>query len=161
MNAGASQSSTGAEPPPVPLPASARRWRRLTLGGLALAALLLGGWVLWAAEPRGQIFYPRCQFHSMTGLLCPGCGSTRALHHLLHGDLGSALRSNALLLLGLFPLLAFAGWKTLRGQPVLHRFTGRWAYGALAVLLMFFVARNLPGPTRQWLNPPPPPVSSP
>ena len=161
MNVGSSQSSAETVPPPVPLPASARRWRRATLGVLAVVALGLAGWMLWAAEPKGQLFYPRCQFHALTGLQCPGCGATRSLHHLLHGDLVAALRSNALLLLGLFPLLAFAGWKSCQGQPVLHRFTGRWAYGALAAMLVFFVVRNLPGPTRQWLNPPPPSVSSP
>jgi ABC-type amino acid transport system permease subunit len=41
----------------------------------------------------------------MTGLKCPGCGSQRAIHSLLHFDFVQAFRYNALLVLSL-PLLA-------------------------------------------------------
>ena len=41
----------------------------------------------------------------LTGLKCPGCGSQRAVHALLHADLASAFAHNALLVLSL-PYLA-------------------------------------------------------
>ena len=60
-----------------------------------------------AAAAAIFIFEPPCLFLSLTGLQCPGCGSTRALIHLLHGELRAAWRMNALFVL-LLPG-AFAG----------------------------------------------------
>lgn len=37
-------------------------------------------------------------FHTLTGLECPGCGSQRMIHALLHGDIAGAWRHNAFLL---------------------------------------------------------------
>src|ERR1017187_6559858 len=39
---------------------------------------------------------PPCQFHKLTGLYCPGCGSTRMLYFLVHGHPWLAFRQNAL-----------------------------------------------------------------
>lgn len=38
-------------------------------------------------------YFP-CFFYRVTGLLCPGCGNTRAVNHLVHGRVWLALRSN-------------------------------------------------------------------
>lgn len=48
--------------------------------------------------------YPRCLFRQLTGLDCPGCGSQRAIHALLHGHIAEAWGHNALLLIEL-PLI--------------------------------------------------------
>jgi hypothetical protein len=37
-----------------------------------------------------------CPFRSATGLLCPGCGFTRSIVHLAHGDLKASWRQHAL-----------------------------------------------------------------
>lgn len=71
------------------------KWGWLWLVG-GLAALI----VLWRFEPSGQAFYPRCWLYQTTGLKCPGCGSTRALHALLHGEVRTALQLNPLAVLG-------------------------------------------------------------
>lgn len=42
-----------------------------------------------------------CPFHAITGLRCPGCGSQRALHALLHGDLSTTFKMNALWILAI------------------------------------------------------------
>lgn len=44
-------------------------------------------------------------FHELTGWQCPGCGSQRMIHSLLHGDFAAAWHYNALLLI-LIPVLA-------------------------------------------------------
>src|SRR4051794_13613765 len=94
---------------------------------LALAAALLlppGAVLLYAVPPTPDSFYPRCPFHLLTGLHCPGCGSTRCLHALLHGRLLDALHCNALAILALPLLLAWAllrGWWLLRGGPLTGR----------------------------------------
>ena len=108
------------------------------LGGLA---------VVFFFNPTRYHFYPTCAFHRLTGLNCPGCGMTRALYALLHGDILTALRDNALLVLG----LAAAGMRSVwfaiarsRGHQ-----TGKWLpeqfiWPLLFIALIFTVLRNLP-----------------
>ena len=114
-------------------------------GAGALLALA-GGVVLFEFDPSRFSFYPTCQFHRLTGLLCPGCGSLRALHHLLHGRVVTALHFNALLVLGL-PCLAGlalrASMGLLRNQPLPEGLRPAWLWCALAVMLAFGILRNL------------------
>jgi hypothetical protein len=120
-------------------------------GILSLAAL-----VLFCFDPSGYSFYPVCVFHRSTGLLCPGCGSLRALHQLLHGHLAAAFRDNALLIL----TLPFVGWwavryvvRKVRRQPAGLDFSPVWLWCALGAVILFGVLRNLPFPQLAWLAP--------
>ena len=81
------------------------------LGAWPLSGLLvaIGGAILFCFDPSAG-FYPVCLFHQATGLLCPGCGSLRAMHQLLHGHLLAAFEFNPLLLL----CLPAAAWYTAR-----------------------------------------------
>jgi hypothetical protein len=47
-----------------------------------------------------------CIFRHFFGFECPGCGMTRALSALVHGDVASALRFNRSVLV-VFPLLCY------------------------------------------------------
>jgi len=98
----------------------------------------------------GAGWVPRCPIHAATGGWCPGCGMTRAVRHLVHGEFGAALGSNALLPL---VLVASAGgwwlwWSTANGRPaprwLLRHRTPLWV-GALVATILFTVARNLSG----------------
>ena|SRR5215813_5250707 len=62
---------------------------------------------LFLIDPAGGVGYPSCPFRMLTGLQCPGCGSSRALHQLMHGHPVSAFELNPLLVV-LLPLIAFA-----------------------------------------------------
>ncbi len=89
-----------------------------------------------------------CPFHMVTGLWCPVCGSTRALHSLLRGDLQTAFSRNPLLIV-LLPLLAvsWAAWMSdAVGGPRLWRLPrNRWVLVTLLVVVgLFWIARNLP-----------------
>ncbi len=66
-------------------------------------------------DPASAWWMPRCPLKAMTGLQCPGCGSQRLLHALLHGDLQGAWQANALLLLSI-PGIVFLGWLELRRE---------------------------------------------
>jgi hypothetical protein len=78
------------------------RWQRSALPLLGAAIV-----VLYLFDPSKGGF-PACPFHALTGYLCPGCGSQRAVHDLLHGNVGKAFRHNALLVVSI-PLLAMHG----------------------------------------------------
>lgn len=45
--------------------------------------------------------FPRCPFLQLTGLKCPGCGSQRTLHSLLHFDFIQSIRYNAFLVISI------------------------------------------------------------
>lgn len=131
--------------------------RRTALLGAVGAAAGVVGVVLYDPSRRHLV---GCPFHRVTGLDCPGCGGTRAVDLLAHGDVVAALRSNAVALLAGVWLVGWwvhavwpsatpwlAGWATpLRERsPAVLRTVG-------ALVLVWAVARNLPGPDR-WLAP--------
>src|SRR5690349_2777045 len=57
--------------------------------------------VLYGIFDPDHFLFPKCPFHSLTGLLCPGCGSQRALHQILHGHIGASFKLNPLFLPGI------------------------------------------------------------
>lgn len=70
-----------------------------------------------------ELLAPACQFKSLSGLPCVGCGSTRAFVRFVHGDFIAALQLNPLgtllavssVLLVLYTALRFT---VLRRRPV-------------------------------------------
>lgn len=73
----------------------------------AMLAACLAGIMLRLFPPGTSAFYPACPFYRWTGLLCPGCGGTRAVAALAHGHLAEAVRWNGLIVA---LLAAGAGW---------------------------------------------------
>lgn len=47
---------------------------------------------------------PKCPVKLLTGLYCPGCGSQRALHSVLHGQFSQAIMYNPFYLIAI-PLI--------------------------------------------------------
>ncbi len=97
-----------------------------------------------------------CPFKAMTGLDCPGCGGTRAAHHLFTGHLATAVDFNVLAVLampfilwGLFvSLTAMLGgprWRAVSLSP-------SWTRVALVVIAVFWVVRNVPVAPFSWLG---------
>ena len=113
---------------------------------LVLGALLTAAAVFFF-DPATHAFYPGCTFHQLTGLNCPGCGATRSLHALLHGDFPTALRDNALFVGALIFFTARGAWflrNHFRGRTNGDFFPVKWLWPLLAVALAFSVLRNLP-----------------
>lgn len=118
-------------------------------GAAALAAGGIGFVVLRTFDPNaaGSLF-PPCVFHSMTGLFCPGCGITRMLHALVHGDLRGAFAMNAMVLL-MLPVLATMLVNEARSRRMVPGAAARLMYSPwawLGVVVAFGVLRNLPFP---------------
>ena len=131
---------------------------------VALAALTAAGSaalaVLYFKDPSDDAaggfvahpWFPPCPFHAITGCYCPGCGSTRGLHLLLHGHLAAACRMNVLMVLCL-PYLAYAylaysarvcfpqaRWASSPRRPA----KPAWIWALLVVILLYWVLRNVP-----------------
>ena len=103
--------------------------------------------ILFFCDPLRVPIYPQCLFHQMTGLDCPGCGSLRAMHALLHGNIVAAVHFNAFLVLSL-PLFAWVGFVFLRRRKMSSSFQLKpvWMWLYLAAFAIFAIARNLPVP---------------
>jgi hypothetical protein len=121
--------------------------------GARLATMFLAGATLLVAttvfffNPSTSRFYPVCQFHQLTGLDCPGCGMTRALYALLHGDLLTALHDNALFITLIFAAAVRSGGFALnkiRGRRNGVFFPAKFLWLLLVLSLVFTVLRNLP-----------------
>ena len=63
--------------------------------GLLLAIPLVAV-LFYFLDPVENILFPRCIFHSLTGYYCPGCGSQRAIHGLLHLNMKEVANHNFL-----------------------------------------------------------------
>ena len=115
---------------------------------LVWLTLALGATYLFIFEPGKTGFFPGCPFRAITGFTCPGCGSTRGLHRLLHGDMVAAFELNPLMVLSL-PFLLYALLRytnaAVRGRP-LHRIqlNSKYIWMLLVVILSFWVFRNTP-----------------
>ena len=50
------------------------------------------------------ITLPSCYLYELTGIYCPGCGCTRAVYALIHGDVILSLKQNPLVIVSLAAL---------------------------------------------------------
>lgn len=121
--------------------------QRLKLAGV-FTAIIAAACFLFLFDPASSVFYPPCPFHKLTSLYCPGCGSLRASHQLLHGNLLSALDLNLLMVLS-FPFLGYSlisySMTNFKKQMLPRIFLPPvliWII--LGVILAFWVLRNIP-----------------
>ena len=113
--------------------------------------------VLYRFDPATTELFPVCPFRYFTGYYCPGCGSLRALHQLLHGNVAAALSYNPLAVLTV-PVILYWGasqaallWS---GRPLRSRFVpARWIWSLLVLILSFWIFRNVSAPPFSLLAP--------
>ena len=115
---------------------------------LAACLMVMVALTLFLFPPESSAWYPQCPFYAATGLLCPGCGGTRALAALLHGEWTNAFHANVLLV-SLLPVAAvYCGAALVRSCAGYARI---WLpasrviiAGLIGVACGFAVLRNLP-----------------
>lgn len=106
---------------------------------------------LFFNDPNVPGHFPACPTKAILGVDCPGCGSTRALYALVHGDIARAADHNILLVI-MVPFLlfwygrwAFYSW-TGRERPVPSATALQWRHwgtvALLVVVVVFGVVRN-------------------
>lgn len=109
---------------------------------------LLAAVLLYVFNPSESGLFPPCPFHALTGWYCPGCGSLRALHQLLHGEISAAMRLNPLMVLSL-PFVAYGlaaeVFKTCLGikLPVVH-LRAYWIWVIFVLIILYWILRNIP-----------------
>ncbi len=112
------------------------------LGGMGLALL-----VVFLRNPSVEPI-GFCFFRAVTGLYCPSCGTTRAMHLLLHGQVVPALRMNMLVPPLLFPLgyilFSEAVWRITRRRIPVFTISPPLVVIIGVALLLYGVLRNIP-----------------
>ncbi|MBN1125368.1 MAG: DUF2752 domain-containing protein [Sedimentisphaerales bacterium] len=121
-----------------------KRW--IVLSGFF--ALVVGGICLFLFDPAEAGFFPVCPFHRLTGLYCSGCGSTRAIHALLHGKFLDALDMNPLMVIALPFILYGLGrqcyWWFFGKKTTARRLRAFWIWIILIVVVTYTILRNIP-----------------
>ena len=120
---------------------------RPRLAPIAVGLGLLGGCVaMGLIDPTGGPVL--CPFRAATGLYCPGCGSTRMLHHVFTGRLDLAVGDNpvALLMLPLTLWWVFISMTAWAGGPrwtePRFRASHVWALAGIALALAALLWRS-------------------
>lgn len=124
------------------------------LTGLLIIALAI---IYYLFNPAKYGFFPKCPFHTLTGLDCPGCGSQRAIYSLLHGDLRQAISYNLLLVISLPFLLVQLSYKIrsfilkrdIRWKILYHPLTPKIIF---VIVMIFWIARNIPATPFSYLS---------
>jgi len=126
------------------------RKKKALIGFAIMIALIAGIYIYSHYNPEEHILFPKCPIYTITGYQCPGCGSQRAFHNLFHGNIGTAFKYNAfVILLVPYVLLGiYVEYIANRTSPCIIRlrniFFGKWAVLVLAVIIiMYTVIRNL------------------
>lgn len=116
---------------------------------LILGLLCTGAVVFFLFNPEEQSWFIPCPVKAITGFKCAGCGSQRAIHHLLHFRIGEAFMLNPLLVSAI-PYVAFGMIYTHSGLKDEYVYTirqrlygGRVIWVWFIVLVGFMVLRNI------------------
>ena len=127
------------------------RYIKFSIFIIAAGAILL---LYFFVEPKNGIL-PKCFFHELTGLYCPGCGVQRSFHALLNGHILTAIDYNLLFILFLpliiYFILAFALGKKHPSSSFIYKPV--FSFTVVIVVVSFWVARNIPVTLFSWLAP--------
>lgn len=112
---------------------------------IAIIILIIGA-VFFSYNPANNILFPKCPFLFLTGFRCPGCGSQRAIHCLLHLDVMKAIYYNALLVFSLpiVAILTFAEYNRVNKPNFyikIHNSVYLWIY--CSVVILWWIIRNI------------------
>jgi hypothetical protein len=119
---------------------------RAPLGVLALCGA--GAVLLLFVNPNDpDNLLPRCPIKWLTGYNCPGCGITRMVHALLHGDVVGAFHYNAVMLTLGVPLVVwlFSRWTRDKWTGERRSVPKSVGFATLVVAVVWGIGRNVVG----------------
>ena len=109
-----------------------------------MGVVIVGSYLYSRYNPEDYRFFPKCPVYLLSGYMCPGCGSQRALYHLFHGHIATAFKYNPLVMLLIPYILSgiyfeyIANKSRPRIRRLRDRLFGKWAFIILLVLIAFF-----------------------
>lgn len=92
-------------------------------------------------NPAHCVWVPKCPFYMLTGYKCPGCGTQRALHAFLRGDIINGFKHNPILVpsLGYIILLL-----QTRHTPMHDKLSNKIACNTIVVVFCaYWILRNV------------------
>lgn len=119
----------------------------MSKGLLLLAFIATAAALYFIFDPLTYEWFPKCAFYKMTGLECPACGSQRAIHAILHGNILEGLRTNPFILISIpygFCLILIVLLKTpfterMRAKLLNHKVV----YLYCIIFIGWWIIRNL------------------
>ena len=107
---------------------------------------LFGVFLVKRYNPEEESFFIPCMFYKTTGLKCPGCGMTRAVHYLVNGNIEKAIWYNLMIVPGSFVLL-YSGYRyikyLIKDEELVNKPLDYILKIFLGVLIVFMIARNI------------------
>lgn len=109
--------------------------------------IIVGITILYLYNPEKKGIFPPCPFKYITGLYCPGCGTLRGIHQLLHGNFLKALHMNPLMVLSI-PFIVFVKayeWyhKFIKNNNKRLVFTHNFYIILLTIIFSYWILRNI------------------
>ena len=109
--------------------------------------LMLSLYFFYDPTKHGSPF-PKCPFHQLTGLHCPGCGSQRAINKILNGNILEGIRHNYLIVLASFVIgyqLVYFLITNYTSKTMTNLFHNTKVTRLILVLvILFWLLRNIP-----------------
>ena len=113
----------------------------------AFIAVFVLGYLFFKFDPVNNYLFPKCPFYATTGLYCPGCGSQRATHAMLHFDFGAVFRYNLLFIPGILLISYHYSIKLINhfiGTNHKSFLDNKWApLLILGIVIIYWVLRNV------------------
>jgi hypothetical protein len=139
------------------MPETTHNWQKHRLLLMLCAAAGIAAIMLRIFDPATSGMFPPCPLRYLTGWYCPGCGSLRAIHALLHGDFHTAWAMNPLTIV-LLPFLMYGlvsqVLRASRGEGLPNIFIPAiWIRALALVIVIFGIVRNIPVDPFDWLAP--------
>jgi hypothetical protein len=124
--------------------------KKIIKWSVVFVAMALLVFIYKVFNPVENHYFPKCPFREVTGYKCPGCGSQRAIHHLLNFDIRGAMRENIMLVISIpylitgfiFDIIKHPGPKVLIWRKRL--FGTKAIFVILTLIVLFWICRNIP-----------------
>lgn len=103
------------------------------------------GCCVFLVNPEEAWWMPKCPFFLLTGLKCPSCGNTRAMHQLMHGNLVESFNYNPFIVISL-PLAVTIIWLYLKKPRIIdQKWVNRLCWLYVGLYFIWWILRNVFG----------------